>query len=74
VARSRFHATVALAARHPHRLGHGDLTTTTRYVKILDEEDGTPADVVSELLIPSKMRRFAAVNMPGRKGRPAPDE
>ena len=33
-----------------HRLGHGDLTTTTRYVKILDEEDPTAADVMSELL------------------------
>ena len=35
-----------------HRLGHGDLTTTTRYVKILDEEDSTAADVMSELLKP----------------------
>jgi integrase len=33
-----------------HRLGHGDLTTTTRYVKILDEEDPTAADVMSNLL------------------------
>jgi integrase len=33
-----------------HRLGHGDLTTTTRYVKILDEEDATAADVMSGLL------------------------
>ena len=33
-----------------HRLGHGDLTTTTRYVKILDEEDSTAADVMSDLL------------------------
>ena len=33
-----------------HRLGHGDLTTTTRYVKILDQEDSTSADVVSDLL------------------------
>jgi len=33
-----------------HRLGHGDLTTTTRYVKILDEEDSTAADVMSQLL------------------------
>ena len=33
-----------------HGLGHGDLTTTTRYVKILDEEDSTAADVMSELL------------------------
>ena len=33
-----------------HRLGHGDLTTTTRYVKILDEEDVAAADVISELL------------------------
>jgi site-specific recombinase XerD len=33
-----------------HRLGHGDLTTTTRYVKILDEEDSTAADVISGLL------------------------
>ena len=31
-------------------LGHGDLTTTTRYVKILDEEDSTAADVMSGLL------------------------
>ena len=29
---------------------HGDLTTTTRYVKILDEEDSTAADVMSDLL------------------------
>ena len=33
-----------------HRLGHGDLTTTTRYVKILDEEDSAAADVMSDLL------------------------
>ena len=33
-----------------HRLGYGDLTTTTRYVKILDEEDSTAADVMSDLL------------------------
>jgi hypothetical protein len=33
-----------------HRLGHGDLTTTTRYVKVLDEEDATAADVMSDLL------------------------
>jgi hypothetical protein len=33
-----------------HRLGHGDLTTTTRYVKILDEEESTAADVMSALL------------------------
>lgn len=37
-------------ARVRHRLGHGDLTTTTRCVKILDEEDSTAADVMSELL------------------------
>ncbi len=37
-------------ARVRHRLGHGDLTTTTRYVKIPDEEDSTAADVMSELL------------------------
>ena len=33
-----------------HRLGHGDLITTTRYVKILDEEGSTAADVMSKLL------------------------
>lgn len=33
-----------------HRLGHGDLTTTARYVKVLDEEDSTAADVISGLL------------------------
>lgn len=33
-----------------HRPGHGDLTSTTRYVKILDEEDATAADVMSDLL------------------------
>ena len=33
-----------------HRLGHGDLATTTRYVKILDEADATAADVMSGLL------------------------
>lgn len=32
-----------------HRLGHGDLTTTTRYVKILDEGDPTAADVMDEI-------------------------
>jgi len=32
-----------------HRLGHGDLTTTTRCVKILDEEDATAVDVMSGL-------------------------
>jgi site-specific recombinase XerD len=32
------------------RLGHGDLTTTTRYVKILDEEDSAAADVMGDLL------------------------
>jgi hypothetical protein len=29
---------------------HGDLTTTTRSVKILDEEDSTAADVMSDVL------------------------
>lgn len=33
-----------------HRLGHGDLTTTTRYVKVLDEEDSMAADVMDALL------------------------
>jgi len=33
-----------------HRLGHGDLTTMTRYVKILDEQDATAADVIGDLL------------------------
>jgi len=32
------------------RLGHGDLTTTTRYVKILDEEDSTAADAIATIL------------------------
>ena len=33
-----------------YRLGHGDLTTTTRYVKILDEEDSTAADAIAAIL------------------------
>ena len=33
-----------------YRLGHGDLTTTTRYVKILDEEDSTAADAIATIL------------------------
>ena len=33
-----------------NRLGHGDLTTTTRYVKILDEEDSTAADAIATIL------------------------
>jgi hypothetical protein len=37
-------------AVHRHQLGHGDLTTTNRYGKILDEEDGTAADVMCSLL------------------------
>ena len=37
-------------ARVRHRLGHGDLTTTTGYVKVLDQEDSTAADVMSDLL------------------------
>jgi integrase len=36
-------------ARVRHRLGHGNLTTTTRNV-ILDEEDSTAADVMCGLL------------------------
>jgi integrase len=32
------------------RLGHADLTTTTRYVKLRDEEDSTAAAVMTELL------------------------
>jgi len=32
------------------RLGHGDLTTTTRYVKILDEEDPAAADVMDAIM------------------------
>ena len=31
-------------------LGHGDLTSTTRYVKILDEEDSTAADAIATIL------------------------
>ncbi len=30
--------------------GHGDLQATTRYVKILDEEDPKAADVMSAIL------------------------
>jgi hypothetical protein len=33
-----------------YRFGHGDLTTTTRYVKILDEEDSTAADAIAAIL------------------------
>jgi integrase len=33
-------------ARVQYRLGHGDLQATTRYVKILDEEDPKAADVI----------------------------
>ena len=33
-----------------YRLGHGDLTTTTRYVKILDEEDSAAADAIAAIL------------------------
>jgi hypothetical protein len=33
-----------------YRLGHGDLQATTRYVKILDEEDPKTADVISAIL------------------------
>jgi hypothetical protein len=33
-----------------YRLGHGDLTTTTRYVKILDEKDSTAADAIAAIL------------------------
>jgi hypothetical protein len=31
-------------------LGHGDLTSTTRYVKILDEEDSTAAAAIATIL------------------------
>lgn len=37
-------------ARVRYRLGHGDLQATTRYVKILDEEDPKAADVMSAIL------------------------
>jgi len=33
-----------------YRLGHGDLITTTRYVKILDEEDSAAADAIAAIL------------------------
>jgi len=33
-----------------YRLGRGDLTTTTRYVKILDEEDSAAADAIAAIL------------------------
>jgi integrase len=33
-----------------YRLGHGDLATTTRYVKVLDEEDSAAADVIASIL------------------------
>jgi Phage integrase family len=36
-------------ARVQYRLGHGDLQATTRYVKILDEEDPKAADVISAI-------------------------
>jgi integrase len=35
------------------RLGHGDLTTMTRYVKILDEEDSVAADVIGSMFGPA---------------------
>jgi hypothetical protein len=37
-------------ARVQYRLGHGDLQATTRYVKILDEEDPKAAAVISAIL------------------------
>jgi site-specific recombinase XerD len=37
-------------ARVQHRLGHGDLKATTRYVKILDQEDPMAADVMSAII------------------------
>ena len=37
-------------ARVQYRLGHGDLQATTRYVKILDEEDPKAAEVMSAML------------------------
>jgi site-specific recombinase XerD len=37
-------------ARVQYRLGHGDLQATTRYIKILDEEDPKAADVISAIL------------------------
>jgi hypothetical protein len=32
-----------------YRLGHGDLQATTRYVKVLDEEDPKAAEVMSAI-------------------------
>ena len=37
-------------ARVQYRLGHGDLQATTRYVKILDQQDTMAADVMSGIL------------------------
>lgn len=37
-------------ARVQYRLGHGDLQATTRYIKVLDEEDPKAADVISVIL------------------------
>ena len=37
-------------ARVQYRLGHGDLQATTRYVKVLDEEDPKAAEVMSAML------------------------
>ena len=37
-------------ARVQYRLGHGDLQATTRYVKILDEQDPRAADAMSAIL------------------------
>jgi ubiquinone biosynthesis protein UbiJ len=39
---------VTRLAKRSH--GHGDLQATTRYVKILDEEDPKAADVMSAIL------------------------
>jgi integrase len=48
-------------ARVQYRLGHGDLQATTRYVKVLDEEDPKAAEVISAMLGDVAQIRSSAV-------------
>jgi hypothetical protein len=50
-----------------YRLGHGDLTATTRHVKILDEQDPTAADAIAT--IPGDVARRTAGGTMGGLGR-----
>jgi integrase len=53
-----------------YRLGHGDLMTTTRYVKILDEEDSTVADAIA-IILGDVAKRGVADTVGGLDRRPA---